>query len=76
MIKGLYLVFHFIDPEKYGKPFIHDHNREFKPFKDEFELYDYADQVKNEDECYNWIFHKIEGFNGKKKLWEVIIHEH
>ena len=55
-----------------SKPFNYGHNDKWKNFKDKNELWDYARKiVKREQKSKVPIYSKIEGYEGKKKLWEM-----
>ena len=60
----------FIMQEGMGKDFWHDHNREFNPFADNGEMWDFAIKVANDPR--NKMFYKaIQGWYGNKFLWGI-----
>ena len=57
-----------------SRPFNHGHNDNWDSFKDKEELWNYAlAMVKREKKKEIPVYSKIEGYNGKKKLWEMEI---
>lgn len=69
----------FINPNWCNsEPFNHGHNDNWESFKDKNELWNYARKIIKREQKYKVpMYSKVEGYDGKKKLWtmEVISDE-